>query len=207
MSKKMDGGENWEVNGFTPVNIRSYEMDPEEALRRIRALADDYDRNADNWDESEFGSTLAAITKTFQGLDTWLSSGGFPPNAWSPIKVQPDQDDFRITLFNEFVRVWRLSGRTRKTKLEAAGKTCEEVGEMMQAVLCETGAHLCDYKGLGEADVVSETADIVQCAISVAERYGTTVEDWFRMLKKENDKWERRLDEHEREDRAQNTGG
>lgn len=47
-------------------------MDPDEALKRIRAL---YDADHDSY-------TAEELIDLIQGLDEWLSRGGFLPKAW-----------------------------------------------------------------------------------------------------------------------------
>ncbi len=47
-------------------------------------------------------------------------------------------------------------------------KTTEETGELAEAVLSFTGAPGCEYKMKTVDDVISEAADVVICAISVA---------------------------------------
>lgn len=59
-------------------------MDPDETLKRIRFIAsifnDWFDSDNMEWESVAIaGSELADL---FIALDEWLSSGGFPPQAW-----------------------------------------------------------------------------------------------------------------------------
>jgi hypothetical protein len=51
-------------------------MDPNEALAQLRDLLKVIDHDADAT------QVLADFAVTFDGLDTWLSRGGFLPTAW-----------------------------------------------------------------------------------------------------------------------------
>lgn len=53
-------------------------MDPNAALAQLRAILETAraeDRNLDRFD-------AACMDELFSGLDQWLSSGGFLPDAW-----------------------------------------------------------------------------------------------------------------------------
>lgn len=54
-------------------------MDPDAALARMRDLCHDFDATDDDWQQGQIASE---IVDTFQGLDTWLSREGYPPDAW-----------------------------------------------------------------------------------------------------------------------------
>lgn len=54
-------------------------MDPNEALRQIRAAIDD-------WNEYEICDVESLITLV-EGLDNWISGGGFLPNDWDRASV------------------------------------------------------------------------------------------------------------------------
>ena len=51
-------------------------MDPEEVLRRLRALA------ADAIESEEHGAIISEAHELFQALDEWLTNGGFLPADW-----------------------------------------------------------------------------------------------------------------------------
>jgi hypothetical protein len=55
-------------------------MDPNEALEQARQLAAGI---LDEWPEGDDQVTPAiSLAEAFQGLDEWLSRGGFKPAAW-----------------------------------------------------------------------------------------------------------------------------
>lgn len=54
-------------------------MDPEEALRRCRDLSEQLLAAED---VTVIASLGAELVEAFQGLDGWLSSGGFQPKSW-----------------------------------------------------------------------------------------------------------------------------
>lgn len=64
-------------------------MDPNEALRTLRRDVANLARWLDDADASSFArigaiEALASdVATTFQGLDDWLSKGGFVPEAWT----------------------------------------------------------------------------------------------------------------------------
>jgi hypothetical protein len=53
-------------------------MDPDEALRELRRLA----ALAEEGPEFLVPAEVARMAELFQGLDAWLTSGGFAPEAW-----------------------------------------------------------------------------------------------------------------------------
>lgn len=53
-------------------------MDPDEALTRIRETRADLFANGEPYDEE----TVRVLLETLDGLDVWLTKGGFPPKAW-----------------------------------------------------------------------------------------------------------------------------
>jgi hypothetical protein len=55
-------------------------MDPNTALRNIRALCRDIDRASINAEVLDLAEELA---QHIEGLDQWLSAGGFPPADWT----------------------------------------------------------------------------------------------------------------------------
>lgn len=74
-------------------------MDPNEALRNARAalsahlaadknpvIARGLDRTLSEAEQNGFNELLlaaATLAEAFEALDGWLSSGGFPPDAWA----------------------------------------------------------------------------------------------------------------------------
>lgn len=52
-------------------------MDPNEALRALRAACDKLDS------DEEFHDATDVLYEHFRALDEWLSRGGFLPEAWS----------------------------------------------------------------------------------------------------------------------------
>lgn len=54
-------------------------MDPNEALRRLRELIL---TQSEGKDPQYLADTLEDIASSFNGLDNWLSGGGFLPKAW-----------------------------------------------------------------------------------------------------------------------------
>lgn len=66
-------------------------MDPNTALKQMRRLLKDLDRAGD--DESEAASIAEDMAVTFQGLDGWLSKGGFLPDEWNDEDDDSDDED------------------------------------------------------------------------------------------------------------------
>lgn len=56
-------------------------MDPNAALKEIRELVQKLDR-----DEDQFSHNLDAmrLCELVDGLDQWMTRGGFPPGDWTP---------------------------------------------------------------------------------------------------------------------------
>lgn len=52
-------------------------MDPNEALKRLRLMMD--------WDWSE--DDMDEVKELFNGLDEWISKGGFLPTSWNVERV------------------------------------------------------------------------------------------------------------------------
>ncbi|UGT45152.1 hypothetical protein LTV02_17935 [Nocardia yamanashiensis] len=57
-------------------------MDPDKALDRIRDLVYDADRLRPQLDGNDAARVLYALTEVVEGLDRWLTDGGFPPEDW-----------------------------------------------------------------------------------------------------------------------------
>ncbi len=63
-------------------------MDPNAALERIRELIESLTRAADSSEDPgerwfAIRGELSELVDTWNGLDGWLSKGGFPPRPWS----------------------------------------------------------------------------------------------------------------------------
>lgn len=59
-------------------------MDPNEALRALRAALADFDTALDADDANQAAMRLYDAA---DALDGWLSKGGFPPQDWAPWPV------------------------------------------------------------------------------------------------------------------------
>lgn len=55
-------------------------MDPDEALAKMRDLTSRYGHEDHGNDEDH--DIALRMVEVFQGLDEWLTNGGFPPSAW-----------------------------------------------------------------------------------------------------------------------------
>jgi len=93
-------------------------------------------------------------------------------------------------------RMIALSLTDRKSVIEKALKTAEETGELAQAVLSSHGAHTCSYKRLSRTDIIIESVDVIQCAISVIakayEKEGFPEKDFKKIFNEKLDKWEKK---------------
>jgi hypothetical protein len=65
-------------------------MDPNEALKRLREIMPRLQAwaEAEEWsiapsDLTQHDTDLAEVVETFEGLDQWLSKGGFLPADWA----------------------------------------------------------------------------------------------------------------------------
>lgn len=62
-------------------------MDPDEALRQIRLLVRQLhveDRPVGNQNARlEFVQHARDLAEAIEGLDSWMTRGGFPPKAWT----------------------------------------------------------------------------------------------------------------------------
>lgn len=71
-------------------------MDPDEALRQIRECLEDY-RRAENHDNPEAVSlALARLAEITDGLDAWISKGGFLPRAWRKLRTLTKKEGQRV---------------------------------------------------------------------------------------------------------------
>ncbi len=97
-------------------------------------------------------------------------------------------------------RTIALSISDKKSPVEKALKTAEETGEMAEAVLSVFGAHACGYKNKSKQDVLEESIDVIQVAISVIaksfEKEGFPEGAFVQMFERKLDRWE----EKQRED-------
>lgn len=50
--------------------------------REIRSELADFMRGGNYFDQGEFIEMLTELVELTEAMDNWLSSGGFPPNAW-----------------------------------------------------------------------------------------------------------------------------
>jgi hypothetical protein len=57
-------------------------MDPNEALREIRSLVEHYQGSDHMAPPRDPEVDVTRLTELFDALDTWLSTGGFPPRDW-----------------------------------------------------------------------------------------------------------------------------
>ena len=64
-------------------------MDPDTALENLRAARDRFDE-AD--DVSDRWGGAYEVVEQFDGLDDWLSKGGFPPAEWADARARSDAD-------------------------------------------------------------------------------------------------------------------
>lgn len=83
----------------------------------------------------------------------------------------------------------------RKTAIEVTVKLMEEVGEMSQALLSSLDVCGCGYKGFTREDVVEEIADIVICALSIAQKMNATEEELTSEILRKIKKWEAKCEQ------------
>lgn len=88
-------------------------------------------------------------------------------------------------------RLRRIANKDQKTRVQAALKIGEELGELYQLVLIVDGAHGTAYRDPVTLDrLAEEMADVLICAIALAEKLEISdalLEHW---LRKKMDKWE-----------------
>jgi len=63
-------------------------IDPDAALAELRTLVYVASTIRDGGDVGDWWATMSALIDTFNGLDDWLSDGGFPPSAWAPKQLK-----------------------------------------------------------------------------------------------------------------------
>jgi hypothetical protein len=65
-------------------------MDPDVALKEMRALVQEvlYDNASEEAAER--------LSELFEGLDGWISKGGFLPTSWQPKQLKRDSDEQRF---------------------------------------------------------------------------------------------------------------
>lgn len=56
-------------------------MDPNKVLEELRQLVEDEELDGD-WSAEEANRRLVLFVHSVEALDTWLSRGGFLPDAW-----------------------------------------------------------------------------------------------------------------------------
>lgn len=83
----------------------------------------------------------------------------------------------------------------RKTAIEVTVKLMEEVGEMSQALLSSLDICGCGYKGFTREDVIEEIADVIICALSVAEKMNATEEELTNEILRKIKKWEAKCEQ------------
>lgn len=96
-------------------------------------------------------------------------------------------------------QVFHLSKEDKKTLQQKVMKLTEELGELAEAVLSNTEAHGCSYKGKTKLDIIEEIGDVVTVALSLLslvydnklskDALEGVEECWLRKLKK----WERKI--------------
>lgn len=60
-------------------------MDPNEALKMLRNMVT-YHIDGETTDWTEAVCALQEISETFDGLDKWISNGGFLPENWKKVQ-------------------------------------------------------------------------------------------------------------------------
>lgn len=66
-------------------------MDPNAALAEIRKINSSLTDGAGLLTEGEAVATLDRLSELTEGLDEWLSQGGFLPDAWQPKSAPREQ--------------------------------------------------------------------------------------------------------------------
>jgi hypothetical protein len=59
-------------------------IDPNQALAELRTLVYIASTIVDGGEVGDWHACMSALIETFEGLDEWLSKGGFPPDSWKP---------------------------------------------------------------------------------------------------------------------------
>lgn len=68
-------------------------MDPDKALDSIRILSQSIADATKRGDGSISPDTALGLVEAVQGLDGWLSRGGYPPTAWDHEDCGPDRGE------------------------------------------------------------------------------------------------------------------
>ena len=87
---------------------------------------------------------------------------------------------------DEIRRLTKLDGKTKEQRII---KLMEEVGELAEAVLSETGAPGCEYKNKDSGDVVEEAVDVIIVALSILDAYEIPDPNIFERLRHKLHKW------------------
>lgn len=94
-----------------------------------------------------------------------------------------------------FKRIRDITAIDGKSLVERAGKTCEEVGETMGAILSYTNAPGSGYKNKTLDDVIEENADTFICVLSVLAHAAPemSLEQFMDVVNIKMDKWESKV--------------
>lgn len=68
-------------------------MDPNETLRRIRALTK---RVNSEQDLDDGPGTLIELAELVEALDQWMSAGGFGPHEWQTVRVKRTDGNYNF---------------------------------------------------------------------------------------------------------------
>lgn len=98
-------------------------------------------------------------------------------------------------LVNLHKRIYALSARSHKSLSARTLKLGEEFGELSEAVSVVSGED--QYKGKTVEDIRLEVADVICCAMSIAQKAGITLEGIDDALSEKSDKWERIINDLE----------
>jgi hypothetical protein len=109
-------------------------MDPNEALRLIRlhiAQMRVEDKTRDDGWIGRLTQQGRDLAETFEGLDEWLSKGGFPPTDWPNPEVIPF--DLRLSFTPDAIREHFEGDEPDPTE----GMTDEELADVGRSALCD----------------------------------------------------------------------
>lgn len=62
-------------------------MDPDVALQQIREVLAEYHQAAVDDDPNAANVAMSALAEIVEGLDEWLTKGGFPPSQWQRLRT------------------------------------------------------------------------------------------------------------------------
>jgi hypothetical protein len=63
-------------------------MDPNQALAELRTLVYIASTIVDGGEVGDWYACMSALIESFEGLDKWLSDGGFKPDAWNTLPIR-----------------------------------------------------------------------------------------------------------------------